>query len=279
MADSGDKPGAGGLIDDSIRLSLLYLLLRPVMKFCLRHSLKLQEIIEACKITLLEVAAQELSASGKGITAGKLNIMTGVHRPDVQRLYKRSDHVKPLENIISRVVGQWQSDHRFTTPAGRRPRDLSISGKKSEFAKLVAAVSGDLNPYTVLFELERTGLIERKEDKVRLNSHVTVVSGNVETGFRLLSQDGDDLIRSVEENMLNPPSPRNLHGRTEYTSISVKYVDQIREWFLKEGAAFHARARKFLSRYDKDINRRISSADGEVRVTVCTFSRIDKEGY
>lgn len=248
------------------------------MNFCLRHSVKLQEIIEACKVTLIEAAAHELSRSGREITAGRLSIMTGVHRPDVQRLYRTRDHVKTAEDVISRIVGQWQSDHRFTTPGGRRPRDLTFTGKRSEFAKLVGVVSGDLNPYTVLFELERMGLVVRKEDRLRLNAHVTVITGDAETGFRLLSQDSDDLIQCVEENVLNPCSPRNLHGRTEYDSISAKYVEQIREWFLKEGIAFHGRARKYLSRFDKDINRRINSADPEVRVTVCTFSRVDKEG-
>ena len=100
---------AGGQLPRSTSLSFMKLLLKPVLKFGLRHSLKLQEIIEACKSVLIELSVVELENADQSVTVNKLSIMTGVHRPDVMRLHGHVASTRSPENAISRLIGQWQS--------------------------------------------------------------------------------------------------------------------------------------------------------------------------
>lgn len=248
--------------------------LRPVMRFCLRHSLKLQDILECCKVACLEAAEEEIKQSGEAVSVSRLSIMTGVHRPDVMRLYKSAETPEPKKNIITRIMGQWQSDKKFTTARGT-PRTLEIEGKSSEFAKLVHAVSADLNPYTVLFELERQAVVERTSRGLVLKKQAHIPTGDLTEGFQFLSRDANDLIFAVEENLFGQADPPNLHMNTEYDNVSTRHLPEIRRWFLREGSAFHAKARRFLSQFDKDINKRLADNEPSARVAVCAFSRIE----
>ena len=245
------------------------------MRFCLRHSLKLQEIVEASKAALIDVAQEEMRRTKREASESRLSIMTGVHRPDVKRLVADPEHNAPTENSISRLIGFWQGDPRFCSTRGE-PKVLSVDGKRSEFAELVEAVSSALNPYTVLFELERIGAVKRTRNGLKLVARAYIKSDDLDQAFRFLSRDCEDMIVAVEENVMSRPVERNLHMQTEYDQVGISYVDQIRRWFLVEGSAFHARARAFLSKFDKDLNPKVNRFEPTVRVSVCSFSRVDE---
>lgn len=134
-----------------------------------------------------------MHAAGRAISVSRLSVMTGLHRPDVIRLYKTKNIYNSRADVITRIIGQWQSDKRFTTTRGK-PRALLFEGKDSEFAKLVCAVSADLNPYTALFELERMGTVERTSKGLILQHRMYLPRGSAVEGFELLSRDAEDLI-------------------------------------------------------------------------------------
>lgn len=243
------------------------------MRFCLRHSLKLQEVIEASKAALVDVAQEEMLRTKQDTSDSRLSIMTGVHRPDVKRLVTDPEHIAPTENSVARLIGQWQGDQRFCSARGV-PKILKLDGKRSEFADLVESVSSALNPYTVLFELERIGAVERTPQGLKLIARAYIKSDDLEQAFRFLSRDCDDMISAVEENVMGRAVDKNLHLQTEYDQVGVSYLPQIRRWFLAEGSAFHARARAFLAKFDKDLNPKVNRYEPTARVAVCSFSRV-----
>ena len=66
-------------------------------------------------------------------------------------------------------------------------------------------------------------------------------------------------------------------ARTEYDNISISDFPEIRKWLIKEGAAFHNKARGYLSQFDLDINPK-PDHEGGARVTVGTFSYTEEKG-
>ena len=247
-----------------------------MVRFCLRRSLKLQEIIEATKGAMLEVAQEEQRKSNSEASVSRLSIMTGIHRGDVIRLSNGAAEKQPLPNIITRVIGQWRSDRRFHTADGR-PRVLEFDSKTSEFASLVKSVSHDLNPYTVLFELERIEAVERTNRGLKLVAKNLILKEDAQAAFKHLSLDADDLISSVEENVFQVQPIKNLHLKTEYDKVGKKNLEKIRKWFLVEGSAFHDRARNFLSQFDQDINPSAKKDSSYARIAISTFSRVEEE--
>ncbi len=247
------------------------------MRFCLRNSLKLQEVIEACKDVLVSVAQEEMQRAQCNVSVSRLSVMTGVHRPDVTKILSQAEHPPHFENAVARLIGQWQGDSRFCGARGK-PRVLSFDSKKSEFAELVASISSAISPYTILFELERIGAVERTAQGLKLVVREYVPHQDLGQTFVYLSRDCEDLLLAVEGNIRSGRPDCNLHLQTQYDQVGVSYVEQIRRWFLDEGNSFHARARSFLSQFDKDINPKVNRYEPTTRVAVCTFSRIEEEG-
>ncbi len=246
--------------------------LTAVIRLCLRRSIKLQELIELSKELYVELSKESLTKSMQEASVSRISMMSGVHRKDVSRLLGEGTAycAKQTKDLPSRVIGQWQSDVRYTTP-GRRPKTLSYEGPESEFTSLVASLSKDVKPHTVLFELERLGVVRKTSHGVKLLNKIFVPKGNVEEISYYLETDASDLIAAVEQNLFEDPETPNLHLKTEYTKIDQARVPEIKAHILELGTTFHQRVRNYLSQFDADINE-IPSTDSFARVSVGTFS-------
>jgi hypothetical protein len=245
-------------------------MLRPMVSFCLRHSLVVQTFIEAVKQVYEEVAAEQLRKSGDKVNVSRLSVITGLHRRDVRRLLRPRLAQASTPSLIGRVIGQWEQDPRYATKRGK-PRLLKHDMQHSEFKALVSEVSTDLNPGTVLFELERIGAVERVGSKLRLAQGAYLLSGNVAQGMDLMARDTADLVSAVCENLEEHREPKNLHARTEYDNIALEALPRVRAWLLEEGALFHQKMRDFLSQFDLDLHPEAGQKGGG-RAAVVTVS-------
>jgi hypothetical protein len=250
----------------------LLILLRPVLRFCLRNSLKLNDVIEGCKIVFLQLAEEELKKDGRMSSISKLSVMTGVHRVDATRLSQREGAPEARPSLISRVIGRWRHQKRFSTKAGQ-PRVLSVHGKQSEFWDLVRTENQDLNPYTILFELERSGAVERTAKGLKLKTQVFVPSHDIHEGVKILAADAEDFMSAIEENLAQPENPQNYHLVTEFDNLVEEAGPKFAEWIAEEGARFHRKVRNFLSRYDVDLNPELDGKPGGLRIVFGGFSR------
>lgn len=258
----------------SVYIQAVRLLLKPIVRICLRSSLKIQDFIAIAKEVFVEVAGDELKRSSATENQSRLSVVTGLHRRDITRLTLKRGMEKAPENLLTKVLGQWQGDKRFLTKRGTA-RALSVEGKQSEFMELVRSVSNDLNPYTVLFELERIGVVARKKHLVTLTNEIYSPKGNIKQGLAMLSSDVSDLVEGVTENIFSELEIPNLHIRTEYDNIGERDLPKIRSWLVEQGEQFHKQAREYLSRFDRDINPKRNSTEDRVRVKIGTFSRIE----
>lgn len=252
----------------------LKLLLKPIAKFSLKRSLRIQELLEAAKVAFVEAAAEEMERDGLEINFSRISVMTGLQRREVRRLYTDNPNLKQDSNFLHRVLNQWSQDPKFLMK-NKRPRTLELDGVNSEFVELVSSVSKDLNPYTVLFELERTGSVKKDGNKIKLVSDVFVPK-DIEDKFTLLGEDTNTLIEGVSENIFDDIVPKNLHVTTYYDNICMDKVTEIKNWFLDKGEKFHDEARKFLSKYDKDLNPALDEQKGGVKASITTFSKIEE---
>lgn len=255
-------------------------ILFAVAKFCLRHSIRVQDLWELTKIAFVKAAEEELKTSSHKITTSKISVMTGLQRREVDKILSGGISVNDTspKDLISKVIGQWLNDKNFITKNGE-PRVLSFGDMQSEFYKLTAKVSNDLNPATVLYELERTGVIEKSPRGVKLVLNSYSPSGDYEKGFSILGEDVEDLISSVEENILYPAGDKrdqsnNLHARTIYDNVKNDALPALKKWILEEGHKFHSKLRDEISKYDLDINPDTKFKGKTAKVIVGSFGRI-----
>lgn len=252
----------------------LVLLMRPLARFALRHALKIQELTEIAKRTLVQEAAREL---GKGTPANnrltsRISAMTGIHRRDVLRILSNTESENEIvspRSLIMKIVGAWIGVRKYQDRSGL-PRGLTCEGATSEFSELVSSVSKDLNPYTVLRELQRAGMVIKKENKLLLQHEVLTPRDDIVQGFRIVADDINDLTKAAEDNLTISP-PQHLHIRTSYDNIALSAVPTVRKWLIRKGEKMHAEARRFLSRYDADLNSKLKDESAGARVVLGSF--------
>ncbi len=255
-----------------LRKQFLAQMLRPLVRFCLRGSIGVNEVVETIKGAFVEVAAEELRAGGKKPNASRVSIATGLNRKDVARLLSATPRAKKQgASLLSRVLAAWEQDARFSTKQGK-PRLLAAEGENNEFQQLVASVTSDVYYVAVLDELERNGVIERARGSVKLVENVHRVGDDPEKRLQHLARNVEVLIAAAEENMTQPQETRNVQLRTDYDNIFVSKVPQIRAWMLDEAKAFHKRVRDYLSQFDKDLNPDPEEGRAGATVMLGTFS-------
>jgi hypothetical protein len=254
-------------------------LLRPLIRFGLSNNLRVQDLLECIKSVLVDTARSHLLASGEKVTESRLSVMTGIHRRDIKRLMDEEFKFDELQSLIMKVVGQWQTDKQFITD-DKLPKPLNFKGENSDFNQLVEKVSKDVNPATVLFELERVGMVEKKEGHIILLQDTYTPGDNFEDALSIASDDIEHLLAAVRENAERivafgqPGAGINLHARTEYNNIRPSGLREIREWLIKEGHALHRRARELFAKHDQDINPIESYTGLGARVVLGTFSKV-----
>ncbi len=145
------------------KLECLRLLLRPIIRFCLRHSLSIQQITELTKASYVELAAEEMRAEGENPNVSRLRVITGLHRRDIVRLLEEGSSLEEGHSLILRVIGQWENSASSKSKSGE-PKELSFE----QFKNLVSSINTDVNPAAVLFELERNKIAARSPKGIRL---------------------------------------------------------------------------------------------------------------
>ena len=249
-------------------------LLRPIVRLCVKYAVKFHDVESTLKELFIQEAKNHLQHLGQVNSLSKISIMTGLQRPVVKTLINLNQ-LPASESLLSKVIGAWVTKEKFITSHGT-PRILSVDGKSSQFASLVSSVSQALNPYTVLFELERANLVKRTPKGLQLLSSSFNTRHDIEQSLKYLASDISDLAATIEHNINSISSKPNHHLTTEYDNIPANKLDKIRSILLIEGDKIHRRIRKILSKFDSDITG-ASHSGQTIRVSFCSFATSEEK--
>lgn len=255
--------------DQDSHLRVLRILLRPLVKFCLRRAVRIQDIYRVLRKELLRSAREMIEEEGLEISVSRLSVMTGIPRKLVAQIEDDPLDSRDRFDIMTRVISQWQLDPQFQDSAGR-PKALIAEGEKSEFTQLIESVSAEFSPYTVLFELERTGMVIRKGRSVELRSSFHL-GQNLEEVISIVGDDIDALIKAGEANSSGVEKEPFLHLSTFFDNVSDQDIATAKSWALQEGSSLQNRAHDFLGSLDRDVGSPDPENEGKNRLRLCTF--------
>lgn len=267
--------GTAARLDRDSLVLLLKVMLSPALRFCIRHSIGVYELLELVKTRLVELAEEELEGNDERVSVSRISVATGIHRPDVTRILKERAPYTPSLSLVTRVIGKWEQDPEYCT-SGSNPKLLTFSGENSDFWQLVESITKSVSPATVLAELERRGLVLRDRNRLRLVQEIHFRTKQSKEAYEIISKNIDSLIRSAEQNVYQTAETKNLYLRTEYDNILKREVPKIRRWLFEQGVEFHKRARDYISRFDQDIHPS-PTEEGGARVVLGAFSLTEKE--
>lgn len=248
-------------------------LLRPVVRLCIQNAIKLTDLDLILKSLFVEEAQKILKVSNSPESVSRLSVMTGLQRPIVSQIKNQQiSNGNSTASLYQKVIGAWQTIQKYCTKAGV-PRVLKVEGKQSEFAQLVKSVSKDTNPYTVLFELERSGVVQRTGKGVKLVKSSLISGRDKSLGLQYLAHDLDDLVSVAAQNIFEDLREPNHHLTTEYDSIPADKYRHMQTMLLEEGNRIHKKIRQMIAGFDSEIANQRAPKD-KIRVSFTSFSRI-----
>lgn len=252
--------------------ALLPSLLKPFVWLCVRHGIKFQDIIEPLKTLFIQSTKHSLEQNGHSVTLSRLSVATGLQRKDIKKITEEGTPSKSNLSLLNRIVGQWHHHPDFSKNGV--PNPLDCTGPDSDFSNLVKSITTDVNPKTILFELERCNAIKVTKGSALPTSSVLDADGSIDRGLEMLASDCHDLVMAVDSNLFsNLPAP-NLHLKTEFDNVSREDIPILREKILDLGTSFHEKIRALLAQYDKDTNPRLYKKVGGARIAVGNYSLI-----
>lgn len=206
----------------------------------LAHEITLPMAIELLKRVFVEVAERDFRLDNKTSTDSRISLLTGVHRKDVKRLRELPDieaSLPPKISLSAQVVATWITGAPWLDEDGQ-PRPLprlTRSDKEVSFEALVASVSQDIRPRSVLDEWLRLGVVHINEaDEIVLVSNGFIPKEGLEEKLAYYGHNLGDHAAAAADNVLSTTSPwfeRSVH----HDGLSEAQVEKLRVRAAKLG--------------------------------------------
>ena len=224
----------------SVLLSAIHRVLAPIVRVMLAHEITLPMAIELLKRVFVEVAERDFKLDNKASTDSRISLITGVHRKDVKRLRELPDveaNLPPKISLSAQVVATWITDARWLDEYGQPlPLSrLSNGAGEASFEALVASISQDIRPRSVLDEWLRLGVVRINDaDEVVLLSNAFVPKEGLEEKLAYYGHNLGDHAAAAADNVLTTTSPwfeRSVH----HDSLTEAQVEKLRSRAEKLG--------------------------------------------
>lgn len=237
-------------------LSALRVAVRPLFRILLRSGVTWQEISEACKMTLVEVATAHFGLHGRPTNMSRVAIMTGIGRREVKRLRELLDAAPAVETDsmggAARLLSGWHLDPEFIDSSGA-PLDLAFEAETGpSFATLCKRYAGDLAAVTLRRELARVRALKELPDGrlrvlMRYYQPLQMDPDAIVRGGSMLGDLGVTVCHNLGK---SEAEPFRFAGRATNIRVRANAVRKFREYLDHEGQAFLERADEWLSRYE-----------------------------
>ncbi len=191
-------------------LRVLRGLLRPLVKAMIAQGVTVPAVYRLLKEVYVEVAESDFALGDRRPTDSRISVLTGVHRKDVRAIREEgrpeASAAQRRVTAIASVIGRWLASPE-TTDAEGRPAPLPRQSGGSDgpsFDALVASVSKDVRPRTVLDELVRQRLValDPGTDMVTLRAEAFLGPADSEQKILFFAQNVGDHIAAATENLL-----------------------------------------------------------------------------
>ena len=233
---SDPAPSGAGLPEPALAAQALTQLLRPLARLMIDHGVQLPAMLELLKSALVDEAQAAYALDHKGSSDTRIALLTGVHRKDVRRL-REAPHLAQAPSamipLAASVVARWISDPRFLN-TDQSPRLLARTPGRGtagepDFTTLVAEISRDVGARSVLDELVRLGVVERRDDgmvALRVSGFVPQ-DGRGESFYFLTANLADHLSTSVHNLKPGQSEPLMLEQSAFAQDLSADQAAQL----------------------------------------------------
>lgn len=257
--------------------------LAPLIRLLIARGVRLPQLRDLLKDLYLEQAEKHFAIDGKKMTDSRLSVLTGLQRKEIQarRIVESSDAETDARSMgpLPRVLSRWATGRRWTDEKGA-PRVLPRKANRGpSFEALVAEVSRDVHPRTVLDRLEEAGniAIDRETDRVTLLSASYLAVEDADQMAYLGANLGDHAEAAVENVSSGDGRAPFFERAVHYSQLTPSSVETLDREARKLGEQalekLNRSAAKLQQKDSKDV-----AATGRFRCGVFVFHRSPSAG-
>lgn len=227
---------------DSALVSALRRVLAPLARLMLARGMTLPLAVELLKRVFVETAERDFRLEGKAVTDSRISLLTGVHRKDVKRLRNLPQVDAALPHKVSlgaQLVGRWVTQKPWVDRSGRPKRlpRLASHGGDASFEALVASVSRDIRPRSVLDEWIRLNVVNLNDaDEVVLNAAAFIPREGTDEKLHYLGLNLGDHAETASNNVLGQDTPR-FDRSVHHDGLTAEQVALLRQRAAELGMA------------------------------------------
>jgi hypothetical protein len=163
---------------ESYRAQLIHTfrtVLRPLVRILFRAGVRFDEFLELLRGIYIEITIRDAREEGKRVTTGRISILSGVARRDVERFVASDDWLqvpRPTDvAALAAVLHRWHTDSTYLGPYGV-PLELPLVGQAGRnFNDLVLGCPIRIDPRSAFEQLLAARMIVKSGE-----THVKVLS-------------------------------------------------------------------------------------------------------
>ena len=216
-------------------------LLRPLVRLLLEKQISYPFVSNLLKALYVEVAENDLAIPGRRGTDSRVSLLTGIHRKEVKRLredLRRHDGIPNLLTVGALLVSRWIGDQAFVDEEGRPvPLPRRAPAPSPSFEALVASISTDIPPRSILDEWIRLGVVEVDESGlIRLAAESFVPEQGFDEKTHFFGRNIRDHIATGAHNLLDA-GPAFFDRSVYYDNLSKESANKLADIAREEGSA------------------------------------------
>jgi hypothetical protein len=238
-------------------------LLKPLVRILIRNSVSFAEFSEIAKNVYVEVAAADFQVPDKEMTQGRIAILTGLTKKEVDRLVseqgkQQRDYASNL-NRVTRILSGWHTDPEFTGPYGL-PLDVPFDepGHRS-FCELVRRYTSDMPARAMLDELLRIGVVKDADGgRFRVLTRTYLPTADAPESLDRLGSAVRNFVETMDFNRTETDSDKRLFERTVVADAGLRPTDlPLFQAYVRERGQF------LLEELDDWLSKRQPPAEDE----------------
>lgn len=233
-------------------------LLRPIVRFLLRHGVTWSEFSEFSKETYVDVARQEYGIDGRPTNNSRVAMLTGLSRREVSRvrdsiLDEDASGASRGGNRMAQILTGWHADPEFVGEDGQ-PKDLQMTGPSGSLSSLLKRYAGDLPHGAIRKEMRQRGLLQEMDNgAVRVLKRDVVYTNLDPEMVRQMGVALHDHAATLEYNLNDKreATPR-FEGLADNISVSANEVTAFQDYLEERGLDFLQEVDAWLSNHQVD---------------------------
>ncbi|EPF75836.1 hypothetical protein GCM10025882_14320 [Acinetobacter gyllenbergii] len=212
--------------DAETTLDSIYPMMQHIARWLIHSGVGYTDFVAALKPIFYEQALLELDRIKQNKTDSAVSLLSGLHRKDVSSFRQQANQTATETpnfaiSVPARVIARWI--------ALDLPTQIPISGEENSFEALVKHISTEKHPRSILFELQRLGVVVQIDQDVMLQQHSFTPDNQMQESKALFSANLSDHLAAGIDNFISEKPFTHLEQAVHAEKLTAQSVEALRE--------------------------------------------------